>query len=139
MEEGASVVKRSENGSKAEPFTCDEFRQQITAFLFHDLLPNKELMMEQHRGSCPECRKALERLIPVDSPHVFQHISAYIDDEVPADLRARMEVHFKECKPCVAVLDGTRNIVQLFGDEMIFDVPSGFSERLYQKIPKKSR
>ena len=139
MEVGASVVKRSENGSKAEPSDCDEFRQQITAFLFRDLLPNKELMMEQHRDSCPECRVALERIIRLDSPHVFQHISDYIDDEVPADLRARMEVHFKECKHCVAVLDGTRNIVQLFGDKRTFEVPSGFSERLYQKIPKRPR
>ena len=139
MEEGAYVVKRSENGSKAEPFTCDEFRQQITAFLFRDLLPNKELMMEQHRDSCPECREALERAIPLDCLHVFQHISDYIDDEVPADLRARMEAHFKECKHCAAVLDGTRNIVHLLGDERTFDVPSGFSKRLYQKIPKKPR
>lgn len=53
-------------------------------------------------------------------------------------LRARMEAHFKECKHCVAVLDGTRNIVQLVGDEKTFDVPSGFSARLYRKIPKKS-
>jgi anti-sigma factor RsiW len=102
------------------------------------LPPNQEALMEQHRDSCPECRAALERVIPVDCIHVFQHISAYIDDEVPADLRAQMEAHFKECKHCAAVLDGTRNIVQLLGDERAFDVPSGFSERLYRKIPKKS-
>lgn len=131
------MVKRPQNGSKAEPFSCDEFRRQITAFLVRDLPPNKEGLMEQHRDSCPECRAALERVIPVDCIHVFQHISSYIDGEVPADLRAQMEAHFKECKHCAAVLDGTRNIVQLLGDERAFDVPSGFSERLYRKIPKK--
>ena len=137
MEEGASVVKKSQNGAKAEPFTCDDFRRQIGTFLFRDMPPNKEIMMEQHRDSCPECRAALERVIPIDCMHVFQHISDYIDDDVPADLRARMEAHFKECKHCAAVLDGTRNVVQLLGDERMFEVPPGFSERLYRKIPKK--
>jgi len=137
MEEGASVVKRSQNGSKVEPFTCHEFRRQITAFLLRDLPRNKELSMELHRDSCPECREAMERVIPIDCIHVFQHISSYIDNEVPADLRAQMEAHFKECKHCAAVLDGTQNIVQLLGDERTFDVPPGFRERLYWKIPKK--
>jgi hypothetical protein len=76
--------------------------------------------------------------LEIDCTHVFQYISSYIDNEMAADLRADMEVHFKECKHCAAVLDGTRNIIQLIGDERAFDVPSGFSERLYRKIPKKS-
>jgi len=131
------MVKRSQNGSQEESFTCEEFRRQITAFLVRDLPATKELMMEQHRASCPECRAALGRVIPIDCMHVFQHISAYIDAEVPADLRLPMETHFKECKHCAAILDGTRNIVQLLGDERMFNVPIGFSERLYRKIPKK--
>jgi hypothetical protein len=137
MEEGASMVKRSQNGREKEAFNCELFRQQITAFLFRDLPANTELLMKQHRNSCAACREALERAIPIDCMHVFQHISSYVDDEVPADLRARMEAHFKECKHCVAVLDGTRNIVRLVGDEKTFDVPPGFSDRLYRKIPKK--
>jgi len=137
MEEGAPVVKRSQSKFQSEPFACEEFRRQITAFLFRDLPTTMELTMEQHRDSCPECRAALERVIPIDCLHVFQHISAYIDDEVPEDLRVRMETHFKECKHCAAVLDGTRNIVQLLGDERMVDVPPGFGKRLYRKIPRK--
>ena len=137
MEEGASVVKRSQNGSKAKLLSCESFREKITAFLFRDLPPYKELMMEQHRDSCAECREALERTIPINCTHVFQHVSSYIDDEVPAEVRAQMEAHFKECKHCAALLDGTRNVIQLIGDKRTFDVPPGFSERLYRKIPKK--
>jgi hypothetical protein len=139
MEEGASVVKRSQNGRGETPSSCELFRRQIPAFLYRDLSQNEELLMEQHRDSCAGCREALERAVPIDCMHVFQHISSYIDDEVPTHVRTQMEVHFKECKHCVAVLDGTRNVLQLVGDEKTFDVPSGFSERLYQKIPKKSR
>jgi len=94
--------------------------------------------MEQHRDSCDNCRVILERAVPVDCMHVFQHISDYIDGEAPAELRARMEAHFKTCKHCVAVLDGTRNMIQLLGDEQAFDVPAGFTERLYRKILRNS-
>ena len=83
-------------------------------------------------------RRGKQHAIPIDCTHVFQYISRYIDSEVPADLRADMEVHFKEYKHCSAVLDGTRNIIQLIGDERAFDMPPDFSERLYRKIPKKS-
>jgi anti-sigma factor RsiW len=87
------MVKRSQNGRKKEPFNCELFQQQITAFLFRDLPANTELFMEQQQNSCTACREALARAIPIDCTHVFQHISSYIDDEVPADLRARMEAH----------------------------------------------
>jgi anti-sigma factor (TIGR02949 family) len=138
MEEGASVVKRSQHGSKEEPCTCAVFRQQLTAFLYRDLSENDELLMELHRDSCAACRATLESVIPIDCMHVFQHISSYVDNEVSPDQRARMEAHFRECKHCVAVLDGAQNIIQLVADRKVFDVPSGFSERLYRKLPGDS-
>ena len=72
--------------------------------------------------------------IPVDCLHVFREISNYLDGDIaPAD-RARMEAHFKVCAHCVAVLDGARNVVRLIGDGWAFDVPAGFSQRLYSKL-----
>ena len=72
--------------------------------------------------------------IPVDCLHVFREISNYIDGDIaPAD-RARMEAHFKVCAHCVAVLDGSRNVVRLIGDGRAFDVPAGFRSRLYSKL-----
>ena len=132
------MVKRSRNRDQEMLRDCELFRKQIPAFFDRDLSEHEEVLMEQHRESCANCREILERAIPVDCMHVFQHVSDYIDDEVPAELRARMEAHFKECKHCVAVLDGTRNIIQLLGDEQAFDVPADWSERLYRKIPKQS-
>jgi hypothetical protein len=49
-------------------------------------------------------------------------------------LRERMKAHFKVCAHCTAVLDGTRNIVELVGDGRAFQVPEGFSKRLYKKL-----
>ena len=131
------MVKRSQSLNEKSR-VCELFRERIPAFLEGDLSENERALMEQHRDSCIDCREVLEHAIPLDCMHVFQHVSSYIDNEIPAELRARMEAHFKQCKHCVAVLDGTRNIIQLVGDRKTFDVPSGFSERLYRKISPKA-
>ena len=74
------------------------------------------------------------RVIQISCVEVWREISNYVDDQVPPDLRARMEAHFKVCSQCKAVVDGTKNIVKLLGDGVEFEVPPGFSERLYKKI-----
>jgi hypothetical protein len=48
-----------------------------------------------------------------------------------------MEEHFKGCEHCSAILDGTRNVVRLVGDGRNFDLPSGFSERLKQRLDQE--
>lgn len=65
---------------------------------------------------------------------VWREISNFLDGEVDAELRQRMEAHFKECHHCVAILDGTRNVVRLVGDDTAFELPAGFSERLYSRL-----
>ena len=65
---------------------------------------------------------------------VWREISNYIDGDVEAPLRAAMDAHFNECKRCTAVLEGTRNIVQIYGDERIAEAPLGFSQRLHQRL-----
>jgi MEDS: MEthanogen/methylotroph, DcmR Sensory domain/Putative zinc-finger len=65
---------------------------------------------------------------------VWREISNYIDGEIAPDLRRRTEVHFRVCRNCSAILDGTRNVVQLSGDGKLFDVPQGFGQRLFSKV-----
>jgi anti-sigma factor RsiW len=74
------------------------------------------------------------RVIEISCLEVWREISNYIDDDVDGDLRARMEAHLKVCAHCKAVLDGTRNVVKLVADGVEYDLPAGFSKRLYQKI-----
>ena len=70
----------------------------------------------------------------VNCDQVWQQISNYIDGDVDPSLRAAMEAHVEECKRCKAVLEGTRNIVQLFGDERMIDVPLGYEHRLERRL-----
>jgi putative zinc finger protein len=76
-------------------------------------------------------------VIEISCLEVWREISNYIDDDVDPELRARMEAHFRVCAHCTAVLDGTKNVVKLVADGVEYELPSGFSERLYNKIKNR--
>ena len=89
-------------------------------------------------GHRPEGIQAGETMVmEISCEEVWREVSNYLDDEITPELRARMREHFKGCKHCTAVLDGTRNVVQLVGDAKAFLLPAGFSDRLYQKLDRK--
>ncbi|MFZ0301479.1 MAG: anti-sigma factor [Terracidiphilus sp.] len=70
----------------------------------------------------------------VDCKHVWEHISAYIDGDVDAALRADIDRHLETCEICSAVLDSTRNVVVLVADGRVFELPAGMSERLHDRL-----
>jgi hypothetical protein len=72
--------------------------------------------------------------IEISCVEVWREISNYLDEDISVDLRERMEKHFGACAHCPAVLDGTRNVVGLVGDGTLFQMPQGFTKRLYDKI-----
>ena len=77
------------------------------------------------------------RVIEISCLEAWREISNYIDGEIDAELRARMEAHFKVCAHCKAIYDGTKNVVKLVGDGVEYQMPEGFSQRLYYKIKSK--
>jgi hypothetical protein len=70
----------------------------------------------------------------VTCEEVWREISNYLEDDIDSTLRAAVEEHFRGCKHCKAVLDGTRNVIQLYGDERMFEAPVGFSNRLHRRL-----
>jgi hypothetical protein len=74
--------------------------------------------------------------IEISCLEVWRQISNYLEEEISPEMRERMEAHFKVCTHCSAVLDGTRNVVALVGDGRLYQLPEGFSQRLYKKIQK---
>lgn len=65
---------------------------------------------------------------------VIRELSSYVDDDVHPDLRKQIAEHLPSCSHCTAVYDGLRNTVTLMGDGRIFELPSGFSQRLRQRL-----
>jgi len=77
------------------------------------------------------------KVIEISCLEVWREISNYLDGDVDPEMRARMEAHFKVCAHCTAILDGTKNVVKLVGDGVEYQMPEGFSKRLYSKIKNK--
>jgi anti-sigma factor (TIGR02949 family) len=75
-------------------------------------------------------------MVRISCQDVWKEISNYVDNDVDPDLRARMEAHFKICAHCTAVVDGTKNVVKLIADGVEYEIPEGFSKRLYERIKK---
>ncbi|HUI74679.1 MAG TPA: zf-HC2 domain-containing protein [Candidatus Acidoferrum sp.] len=76
-------------------------------------------------------------MIEISCLEVWREISNYIDGEISPELRARMEAHFKVCAHCTAILDGTKNVVKLVADGVVYELPEGFSQRLYNRLKEK--
>jgi predicted anti-sigma-YlaC factor YlaD len=75
----------------------------------------------------------------VSCEHVWREVSNYLDHELDAGLRAAIEDHLRSCKHCTAVVDGTRNVITLYGDDRLFILPKGFSERLERRISEETQ
>jgi hypothetical protein len=67
---------------------------------------------------------------------VWREISNYVDGDVDAALRSSMDEHLRTCKRCASVLAGTKNVVQLYGDERMLEVPAGFGRRLEKRLAR---
>lgn len=65
---------------------------------------------------------------------VWREISNYLEGDVNASLRTAMDEHFRTCQHCASVLAGTRNVILLYGDERMIDVPAGFGRRLEKRL-----
>ena len=78
-------------------------------------------------------------LMEISCEHVWREISNYMQGDVTPELRAQMELHLKGCHRCLAVLNGTKNVVALIGDERGFPLPVGFGERLYSRLEQYLR
>ena len=78
-------------------------------------------------------------MVNVSCKQVWREISNYLEGDVDAGLRTAMDEHFRTCKKCLSVLEGTRNVIQLYSDERMIDVPSGFGQRLERRLARSAR
>ena len=75
----------------------------------------------------------------VNCEQVWHDISNYIDGEVDAGLRSAMDEHFRTCPRCSSVLTGMRNVIGLYGDERMIEVPAGYGRRLERRLAQNAR
>lgn len=75
----------------------------------------------------------------VNCETIWKEISNYIEGDLDAGLRAAMEEHFRTCKRCSSVLDGMRNVIQLYSDDRMIEVPAGYERRLERRLAQQAR
>jgi len=77
--------------------------------------------------------------VVIDCKHVWDHISAYLDNDLAPEILKQVQEHLDHCEICSAILDSTRNILILTADERVFELPLGFSERLHARLDAEIR
>ncbi len=73
----------------------------------------------------------------VTCAQVLKELSNYIDEDVDPQLRAEIEKHLRGCRRCSVLLDSTRKTLRIVGDDRVFEVPAGYSERLHVFLTNK--
>jgi hypothetical protein len=73
-------------------------------------------------------------IVKIACDEVRQELANYMEDDVPAELRRRIQNHFVTCGGCYAIYDGLCQIVRIIGSNDVIELPAGFSRRLYQRI-----
>ncbi len=68
---------------------------------------------------------------------VLKELSNYIDEDVDPQLRAEIEKHLRGCRRCSVLLDSTRKTLRIVGDDRVFEVPVGYSERLHRFLTNR--
>jgi len=76
-------------------------------------------------------------IVEISCVEVWRQISDYVDDDVDPEMKARLEFHFERCKHCQAILDGTRNVVALVGDEQTFAFDDTVSDRITSALARR--
>jgi hypothetical protein len=78
-------------------------------------------------------------MVNVNCEKVWLEISNYVDGDIEPTLRTAMDEHFRTCKKCASVLAGMRNVIQLYGDERMIEVPAGYGRRLEKRLAQSAR
>ena len=81
-----------------------------------------------------EGETVVSKISTFDCEHVILAISDYIEGEVDLALHDRIKAHLAECNHCLAIHDGTRNVLTLVADGSVLEVPAGFGKRLYSRL-----
>jgi anti-sigma factor RsiW len=73
----------------------------------------------------------------VKCDRVLQELSNYIDEDVDPVLRGEIEEHLRGCHRCTILVDSTRKMLYIVGDERLFGIPFGFGERLHAFLSER--
>jgi len=73
----------------------------------------------------------------VKCDRVLQELSNYIDEDLDPVLHKAIADHLRGCHRCSVLVDSTRKMLRIVGDERVFEIPLGYSERLHSFLSQR--
>jgi anti-sigma factor RsiW len=68
----------------------------------------------------------------------FLHeLSEYLDENLDAEVRARLEKHITECPNCWVIADTTRKTIQIYKGMEPYKIPGDVESRLMKALERK--
>ena len=67
----------------------------------------------------------------------LSELSDYLDENIDAGLRAKLEHHMSECPNCWVIADTTRRTIQIYKGTEPVSIPEDVQARLMQALDKK--
>ena len=67
----------------------------------------------------------------------LNELSDYLDENIDAELRARLETHITECPNCWVIADTTRKTIKIYKGMEACQIPADVESRLMRALEKK--
>ena len=67
----------------------------------------------------------------------LSELSEYLDENLDAELRAKLERHMSECPNCWVIADTTRKTIQIYQGIDPLPIPADVEKRLMRALEKK--
>jgi hypothetical protein len=77
--------------------------------------------------------------VVLECKHVWDYISEFLDGTLAPETKELVQKHLETCEICSAILDSTRNILILTADDLVFELPAGYSKRLHERLAREIR
>jgi hypothetical protein len=68
---------------------------------------------------------------------LLTHLSDYFDENLTAALRSEIQEHTDSCQHCRVVLNTTRQTIEVYKDNKLYEVSTELRERLHAAIMAK--
>lgn len=65
------------------------------------------------------------------------NLTEYFDAQTAVALRAELEEHMAGCSHCYVTLNTTRQTIEIYRNEELFELPESIREKLHRAVLKK--
>lgn len=65
------------------------------------------------------------------------NLTDYFDAKTAATLRAELEQHMVNCSHCYVTLNTTRQTIEIYRNDVLFELPETIRQQLHQAVLKK--